>query len=134
MLIINCLLFFLLALGPALASVSSFTQSMSEVILFGAAAGHMASADKEKSMTLLYYFLFSLSLSLSLSLSFSVSVSVSLSLSLSLGLTDFSKSVGRNSLQLLNLFKGESYNPDQVNTLASQLLDSIQQLSKEAEV
>ena len=97
---------------------------MSEVILFGAAAGHMASADKEKSMTLLYYFLFS----------FSPSLSLCLCLSLSLGLTDFSKSVGRNSLQLLNIFKGESYNPDQVNTLASQLLDSIQQLSKEAEV
>ena len=56
-----------LALGPALASVSSFTQSMSEVILFGAAAGRMASADREKSrMAVLCFYSLSLSLSLSL--------------------------------------------------------------------
>ena len=61
-------------------------------------------------------------------------LSLSLSLSLSLGLTNFSKSVGTNCLQLLNLFKGEGYNPDQVNILTSQLLESIRQLSQEAEV
>jgi huntingtin interacting protein 1 len=39
------------ALGSVLANISSYTQSMNEIILYGAAAGRLASADKEQNMT-----------------------------------------------------------------------------------